>query len=68
MKIWQKMKKNQFFVFRAPFFAEKRRIEKKRKTKFFRFGETHSREVSGNHQQGNLCVCLFVLEVTMQRI
>ena len=40
-KIWQKMKKNQFFVFRAPFFAEKRRIEKKRKTKILRFGGTH---------------------------
>ena len=40
-KIWQKMKKNQFFVFRPPFFAEKRKIGKKRKTKILRFGGTH---------------------------
>ena len=41
-KIWQKMKKNQFFVFRAPVFAEKRRIEKKRRTKILRFGGIYS--------------------------
>ena len=34
-------KVNRFFVFRPPFFAEKRKIEKKRKTKNPFFGATH---------------------------
>ena len=37
-----KKEENPFFIFRPPFFAEKRKIEKKRKTKIFRFIATHS--------------------------
>ena len=36
-----KKAKNRFFFFRPPFFAEKQKIGKKRKTKIFRFGGSH---------------------------
>ena len=35
-------------VFRPPFFAEKRKIEKKRKRKILRFGGTHNQKVPRN--------------------
>ena len=37
-------KVNRFFVFRPPFFGEKRKIEKKRKTKNSFFGGSHNCE------------------------
>ena len=43
---------NQFFIFRPPFFAEKQKIEKKRKTKFFRFGATHTLDGSYLYESG----------------
>ena len=42
------MKKNPFFVFGSPFFAEKQKIEKKRKRKILRFGGTHNQKVPRN--------------------
>ena len=49
-----KIRVNWFFVFRPPFFAEKRKIEKKRK-KIFCFGSTHTEYYN--------CLCNFFQKV-----
>ena len=58
-----KKEENPFFIFRPPFFAEKRKIEKKRKTKIFRFVATHisksPKSIGTTNLMTWMIVCIF---------